>query len=218
MWGFKAIGQSWAKMSFPELKVTGYTQLPSFNGIQFWCGFVWDEASSLTYAFGAKQHRTDGDVYVARFPTKEPESPWSFWDGRNWSANVTNAAVITQGTSVSVNVCKVRGKFLLITTAFSVACDQGRDIYVSTSDRPTGPFSLRKKIFAIDDTVDDHHPFFYDAVPHPEFINHDGLLITYCVNGYEPCVTNCVNGRMNPDYYRPRAIRLPLDFGRSAGL
>lgn len=43
-------------------------------------------------------------------------------------------------------------------------------------------------------------------------MNSDGLLITYCVNGYEPCVSNCVNGRMNPDYYRPRAIRLPINW------
>ena len=210
MWGFKAIGQYWAKMSFPGLKVIGYSELPSFHGIFFWCGFVRDEQAGLTYAFGDKGHATGSDVYVARFPTKSPEGNWTFWDGASWSASVTNAAVIAQGASISVNICHVNGKFLLVTTQFSVACDQGREIYVSTSDSPTGPFSPRKKIFTVDDSVDGHHPFFYAAVPHPKFLNRDGLLITYCINGYEPCVPNCVNGRMNPDYYRPRAIRLPL--------
>jgi Domain of unknown function (DUF4185) len=210
MWGFKAIGHYWAKMSFPELKVTGYVKLPSFNGISFSCGFVRDEPSGLTYAFGNKQHGIGGDVYVARFPTKHPADNWSFWDGKGWTANATNAAVAAQGASTSVNICQVRNKFLLLTTAFSVACDQGREIYLSVADQPTGPFSPRKRIFTVDDTVQGHYPFFYLATAHPEFVNADGLLITYCINGYEPCVPTCVAGRMNPDYYRPRAIRLAL--------
>jgi len=211
MWGFKAIGQYWAKMSFPELKVTGYAELPLFNGLLSWCGFVPDRTSGFTYAYGNKKHSLGSDVYVARFRTRRPESNWTFWDGRNWNANVTNAVIIAQGASTSVSVGKVRGQFLLVTTEFSVACDQGREIYLLTSDRPTGPFSRREKIFTVDDAVNGHHPFFYLAEVHPEFCNGDGLLITYSVNGYEPCVPKCVNGRMNPDYYRPRAIRLPLD-------
>jgi hypothetical protein len=78
------------------------------------------------------------------------------------------------------------------------------------SDRPTGPFSRRQKIFSVDDAVDGHYPFFYCAVPHPEFVDVSGILITYSINGYAPCLPTCVNDRMNPDYYRPRAIRLPL--------
>ena len=210
MWGFRSIGQDWAKLSFPELKVTGYTELPSFNGISFGCGFVRETNGGFTYAFGDRHHSIGSDVFVARFPTANPEGNWTFWNGERWDVNVTNAAVIATGASVSVNVCKVQARFLLVTTAFSVACDQGREIYFATSDGPTGPFSPRQKIFTVDDAVDGHQPFFYSAVPHPEFINSQGLLITYCINGYAPCVPTCVNGRMNPDYYRPRAIRLPL--------
>ena len=178
-----------------------------FSGV----GFVPDKTSGFTYAYGDQQHFIGSDVYVARFKTKHPESDWTFWDGRNWNANVTNAAGIAQGASTSVSVCKVRDKFLLVTTEFSVACDQGREIYLLTSDNPTGPFLPRKKIFTVDEAVNGHQPFFYLAEAHPEFCNGDGLLITYCINGYEPCVPTCVKGRMNPDYYRPRAIRLPLN-------
>jgi hypothetical protein len=212
MWGFKTVGQYWATMSFPELKVTGYQELPSFNDISFTCGFVQETQSGFTYAFGDRHHGVGSDVFVARFPTANPEGGWAFWDGKEWSANVTNAAVIARGASISVSVCKMRGKFLLVTTAFSVACDQGREIYLLTSDNVTGPFSQRKKIYTVDDTVDGHHPFFYCAELHPEFVNEEGLLITYCINGYAPCVPTTVNGRMNPDYYRPRAIRLPLEW------
>lgn len=211
MWGFKAVGPYWAKLSFPDLAVVGYVKLPNFNGISFSCGFVSDETSDFTYAFGNKQRGLGSDVYVARFPTKLPEGPWTFWDGAHWTADVTNAAVIAPGASTSVNVCKVKNQFLLLSTEFSVACDQGREIYLSVSDRPTGPFSPRRKIFTVDDAVQGHHPFFYLAMAHPEFLDASGLLITYCINGYEPCVPTCVSNRMNPDYYRPRAIRLPLN-------
>jgi len=67
-------------------------------------------------------------------------------------------------------------------------------------------------VFTVDDTVEGHHPFFYLPVAHPEFLDEKGdLLVTYSINGYEPCLRNCVNGRMNPDYYRPKAIRVPLE-------
>ena len=210
MWGFKNIGQSLVEMSFPDLKVTRYVKLPSFNGIQFSCGFVTDDQSGFTYVFGDKHRGIGCTIYVARFQTTNPETNWTFWDGKSWSDNVTNVAIIGQGASVSVKVCKVKNKYLLVTTAFSVACDQGRDIFVMSSDRPTGPFTRRQKIFSVDDVVDGHYPFFYCAVPHPEFIDTNGILITYSINGYAPCLPTCVNDRMNPDYYRPRAIRLPL--------
>lgn len=211
-WGFRAIGQYWAKLAFPKLKVTGYVELPGFDGINFGCGFVKDGQSGFTYAYGYKRHFIGSDVYVARFRTNHPADDWSFWDGKTWTGDATNAAVITHGASTSINVCRVKGRYLLTTTAFSVACDQGRNIYISVSGSPTGPFSPRQTIFTVDDTVKGHYPFFYSAVAHPEFINaRNELLITYCINGYEPCLPNCVKGRMNPDYYRPRAIRIRLD-------
>lgn len=211
LWGFKTIGYYLATLSFPDLKVTGYVKLPDMAGIFFGDGFVKDEKSGLVYAFGSKLHSIGSDVFVARFPAANPEEAWTFWDGQDWNTNAARAAVITQGASSSVSVCRVANRYLLVTSAFSVACDQGRAIFAAVSDSPVGPFTPRKRIFTVDDAVQGHHPFFYLPVIHPEFINGDGLLITYCINGYEPAVPNCVNGRMNPDYYRPRAIRLPLN-------
>jgi len=213
MWGFKGVGQSWVKLSFPDLKIIDYLKLPSFNGISFGCGFVSDEPSGFIYAYGNKRTRTSSDVYVARFPAAHPEGQWSFWDGKQWVGEAAKSAVITKGTSTSVNIRRVKDKLLLVTTEFSVACDQGKEIYISTSTQFTGPFSRHRPIYTVDDRVKGHLPFFYAAVPHPEFINEQNeLLIVYSINGYEPCIPSCANGKMDPDYYRPRAIRLKLDF------
>lgn len=210
MWGFKAREHDWfAKINFPELTSISYLPLANFNGITFGQGFV-KEGKNI-YAFGLKGHGTASDVFVARFKAAHPEGDWSFWDGQHWSANVTNAAPIARGTSTSVHVCKVKNTFLLSTTAFSIACDQGKEIYMATSGRPTGPFSALKTIYKLDDVYQGHYPFFYLAVAHPEFINEKNeILVTYSINGYEPCVSACMKGRAIPDHYRPKAIRVSL--------
>jgi hypothetical protein len=198
-----------AKIAFPELTTITYSPLPNFNGIGFGQGFVKD--GNYTYAYGGKQNGITSDVYVAKFRTSDPERDWAFWDGRNWNVNVTNAAVVTHGASTSVHICKIKDTFLLTTTAFSVACDQGKEIYMATSRSSTGPFSPRKKMYTVDDVYEGHYPFFYSAVAHPEFINaKNEIIVTYSINGYEPCVSACVKGRAIPDHYRPKAIRVPL--------
>jgi hypothetical protein len=210
MWGFEGTGRDyWAKIKFPEMSPVAYARLPAFNGITFGMGFV--KEGQYIYAFGGKQSGLASDVYVARFKAADPERDWSFWEGRRWGANPTNAVPIARGASTSLHVCKVKGRFLLTTSAFSMGCDEGREIYISTSASPTGPFLHRKRIFTVDDTFQGHIPFFYLPIAHPEFINSKNeLLVTYSINGYEPCVSSCVDGRAIPDHYRPKAIRVPL--------
>ena len=97
----------------------------------------------------------------------------------------------------------------MISTEFSIGCDQGKNIYVSTSDNSFGPFENKHSVWKVDDVLDGHYPFFYLANAHPEFYNgKNELLITYCINGYGTCVNTCISGRMNPDVYRPKAIRV----------
>jgi hypothetical protein len=211
MWGFESIGHDyWAKLKFPDLTVNEYVPLPGFNGISFGAGFV-RERDGYTYAFGGKQKGLGSEVFVARFNSNSPEKQWSFWDGNAWNPSPTNAVAIAQGSSTSVHICKIKDRFLLTTSEFSVACDQGKRIFTSTSRSPTGPFSSLKAVFAVDELVDGHWPFFYLPVAHPELINRKNeLLITYSINGYEPCIPICKDGRLLPDSYRLRAIRVPL--------
>ncbi len=99
----------------------------------------------------------------------------------------------------------------MTTSSLSIACDQGKDIFVATSEKMTGPFTPLKKIYEVPDRFNGHSPFFYLPMAHPQFLNTRGeLLITYSINGYEPAVSACANGRAIPDHYRPKAIRVPL--------
>jgi len=208
--GFESIGYDyWVKIKFPKMDPETYIALPDFNGITFGDGFIAE--GEHVYAFGGKQRGLASDLYVARFKRREPTSNWNFWDGKNWSNDVKKAAAIAYGRSNSIHVCKIKDHFLLTTSEFSVGCDQGKQIFMATSQKPTGPFGPLKAVFTVDDTYQGHLPFFYFAAAHPEFINAaDELLVTYSINNYEPCVSGCINGRAIPDHYRPKAIRVPL--------
>jgi hypothetical protein len=208
MWGFGSAGDDyWGKVEFPSMKIVNYIPLPSFKGLQMGQGFVAD--GDWIYAFGAKAKKLSADVVVARFKADEP-TRWMFWNGTNWNGSPANTTAIDRA-SVGVHVCYVRGKYVLTSGSFSIASDQGRDIFMATADKPTGPFTSLKKVWTVDDKYKGHYPFWYMAQAHPEFINErNEILVTYSINGYEPAVKTCVNGRANPDHYRPKAIRVPL--------
>ncbi len=202
-----------AKIKVPEMELVGYHALPDLNAINFGVGFIEDKKSGYVYAYGHK-FRPDArqnDIYVARFRARRPTGSWEFWDGRRWNKDVAKAVSVRKDAGFTPMVCKVKDKYVIISSELSIGCDQGKDIYATVSDRITGPFSERRTIFTIDDTVQGHYPFFYVPVGHPEFINEQQeLLVTYNVNGYGECVTGCVNNRMDPNHYRPRGARIPL--------
>lgn len=201
----------WGKMDVSRMDSIVYTPLPDFKGINFGQGFVVDEKAGYVYAFGSKLDLTLGNLYVARISTGDPNGLWQFWDGRGWNNDVAKAIVIAKSASNGVNVTKVKDHYVMLSSEFSVGCDQGKKILAAVSDKPTGPFSNAKTVYTIMDTLQGHYPFFYGVIAHPEYINkEDELLVTYCINGYGDCVNICNNGRTNPDYYRPRGLRIPL--------
>ena len=203
---------AFAKLKLPEMTPAGYHVLQNFKGINFGIGFIKNEKDGYVYAYGQKSLSFGKlNIYVARFPISSPNADWAFWDGNAWFNGVDKAAAITTISSFSPNVVKVKDKYLIFSSAFSVGCDQGKDIYVAVSNSLTGPFSDKKMIYTIPDTVKGHSPFFYLPVGHPEYINDkDELLLTYSINGYGTCVPPCANNHYDPDYYRPRGIRIPL--------
>ena len=210
--GFGSAGPDrWAKIKFPEMKVTGYMPLQSFGDKNFGYSMIKDEVSGYVYVYGEKMTVIKSKIYVARFPIKNPNTKWTFYDGSGWSVNVSRSVAIGDAPSNDVSMCRVKNKYLSFSTQFSVGCDQGKEIYVATGNNPVGPFSAPKTIYTIPDNVNGHSPFFYGICGHPEFTNSkDELLVTYDINGYGNCVTDCVNGRSDPNIYRPRGIRVPL--------
>jgi len=209
--GFEATGRYYlSRMTFPGLTVAGYQLLADANGINFSIGMVRPEGDNYVYLYGYKTALVEPDIYVARIPARRPWSAWEYWDGAAWQPDVQRASAIGKGASNGVNVQQVDGRYLLVSTEFSIDCDQGKQIFVSLADRPQGPFGKRMPVYVIPDTLQGHYPFFYAPAVHPEFRKDSAVLVTYCINEYGHCVTTCVNNRKNPDHYRPRAFWLSI--------
>ncbi len=189
--------------------IVSYFIRPSRNGIDFSKSVIKDTASGFCYVYGTKKNGIGNDVFVARFPINAVKNDWQYYSSHGWTNNAMNAQSIYNDFTASFYVCRVKQKYIMISTEFSFGCDQGKNIYITTSDNPFGPFENKHSIWQVDDLLDGHYPFFYLANAHPEFDNgKNELLITYCINGYGTCVNTCINGRMNPDVYRPKAIRV----------
>lgn len=213
--GFAPTGKDvLAKLKFPEMEITGYDELQDFNNINFGVGFVEDKESGYVYIFGHQflPELKQNDMYVARSPFSNLSSAWEFWDGEDWGKAVTHAVPVKEDAGFTPMMTRVKDKYLLISSEYSVGCDQGKEIYAATSDQPTGPFSEARTIHTIDDTLQGHYPFFYVPVAHPQFVNdEEEILITYNINGYGDCVEGCVENKMDPNHYRPRGVRVPLE-------
>jgi len=210
--GFGSAGNDWwAKIKYPGMTVAAYTQLPSFAGIGFGFSMIKNDKDGYVYVYGSKLVVTAGEIYIARFPIHNPNAAWTFWDGEGWNTDAAKSKIIARSPSTSVSFCKVKNKYIMVCSEFNVGCDQGKDIYTATSNSPLGPFTKPKVVYSIPDRKEGHSPFFYSVFGHPEFINRQNeLLITYSINGYGKCVVDCVNGRSDPNIYRPRGIRVPL--------
>ncbi|RYZ98146.1 MAG: hypothetical protein EOP47_20035, partial [Sphingobacteriaceae bacterium] len=173
------------------------------------------------YVYGAGGF-VGANVYAARFATGTP-AVWTFWNGTAWVNTPTNATSARVGFGPINNntVGYVNGKYILIAMDYGFTCDaEPRDVYVSTSTSPTGPFINKKKVYTLPDTKQGHKPVFYNPTIHSEFDNGDNeLLLNYCVNFYSKndgkggvCLVDCSNadGSKDPNDYRPKGIRIPF--------
>lgn len=207
--GFELVDSSYiAKLHFPDLTLAGYSRLADKHGVNFGTSVV--QADGYRYVYGVRSASFGNDLCVARFPENDIYAAWEYYTGSGWGPDVQQAASIYSEFTSSFYVVRINGRYVLLTTEFSVECNQGKMIYAQVSDQPYGPFTGRTEIWQVDDLLNGTYPVFYIANAHPEFDNSmQELLVTYCINGYGPCETTCFGGRMDPDIYRPKAIRVP---------
>lgn len=210
MWGFEAVDSLFvAKIHIPTMELSGYDFLGTKNDISFNNGVVSDDG--FHYIYGIKNNGFGNDLIVARFSDANPRSKWEYYNGSAWTTNILDAQKIFAEFTSSFYVFKLKNKYVLITTEFSVGCDQGKEIYTYVSETPYGPFTNKTTVWTVDDLKNGHYPFFYIAAAHPEYDNgKNELLITYSINGYGDCVETCIDGRLDPNVYRPKAIRVPF--------
>lgn len=214
MWGFEGLDSNYvSKIPVNDMSVIEYYLMPATSRITFGTSFI--DEGRFTYVYGIRSNGFGNDLFVARFRKGSIYSPWSYYTGAGWSKNINEISKIHSAFTASFYITEVKGQIVLLTTEFSVNCDQGKNIYSSVSKKPWGPFTGEHSVWQVDDTLEGHYPFFYAVAAHPEYDNgRDELLITYCINSYGDCLETCIGNRMNPDVYRPKAVRVPYSLLR----
>jgi|GEM_PF-1762499 len=169
-------------------------------------------ADGFVYVFGTHYTGyTYSNIHVARFPASNPQA-WTYWNGSSWgNAPVTGAAARIGEGKGSNNVGYVNGRYVLMSLSQGYNCgDSPRAVYVATASSPTGPFTPFTKVYDIQEYFGGQNARYYTPGVHPEFVNgHDELLLTYSLN-YSACgLDACVNGTVDPYFYRVKGIRVP---------
>jgi hypothetical protein len=166
----------------------------------------------FVYSFGVKgtAHGYGSNLHVARFPVSNPQQ-WSFWNGNDWAEKpaAAEAARITEGKATCY-VSYLNGKYILMTMDQGFLCDDKRNIYIATADKPTGPFTPLKKVYEIREYLYGKYARYYTPAIHPQAVNgRNELLLTYCLNFSGCGIGDCKGDFMDPYFYRVKAIRVP---------
>lgn len=181
--------------------------------ISYAAGMVKDTISGYVYVFGTMGTGFGYtlNVYVARFPITDPMT-WTFWNGADWVSTPDSGDEASIASELgTAYVTYVKGKYVLVTMDQGFNCgDATRNIYVATSNKPTGSFTSRKEVYTITEYLYGSYARYYTVGIHPEFDNdHDELLVTYCLNFSGCSVNYCINGFIDPYFYRVKGIRIP---------
>ena len=186
---------------------------------EFGTSVVVDSSAHFIYAYGFKKDWIVFRPLLARFSMDQDVlAPWEFFDGAGWTHDVNAVQQIMASTndyvSPSYSVLKLQNKYYMISQDIGfLTCGLGRNICSWESNAPEGPFTNKKLLYTIEDKYKGEYMITYNATAHPEFIKNNELLISYNVNG--TCTNYCgdpFNNRYDADLYRPKFIRVPLDF------
>ncbi len=206
MWSFAVAGVDLLRFSLPDFRLLGVDSVKYTYEIDFHLGnCVYTEGNTI-YICGTRNESDGSHIYFARtyrgnYPYHEN---WDFFDGTEWVADHHKAAPMKMDISVSeqFSIFKIKDKYVLLSMAKST-----QDIYTYTSDFPYKGFENKTLIYHTTEHEKDttKQLFTYNALAHPQYMDGDRLLVSYCINSMT--VRDVFT---NVDNYRARFIRVPL--------
>ena len=199
-WGFAWTGANLATFSLPDLELEQIDHFDYPGEVEIhWGHAVCDEAPDFTYIYGAG----DKFPYVARAPKGDILSPWEFWTGTAWVKDSRQAKPMTDWKgSEQFSVIRLRDKYVLLTQHGEFLASS---LYAATSDLPYTGWGDKIELWEIQPLKQVKDLFAYNPVAHPQFIEGEELLVSYCQNSF-----NLEDIFEDASKYRPVFIRVPL--------
>ncbi len=169
-------------------------------------------ADGYIYVYGLYEAvKSDKQLVVARIRADQfaDMSEFTFYDGKDWSSHIEDAAPICEEAGSEMSVSPITtgeyaGKYLFVYTS-----QKKKDVVVCRiGDTPWGPVGEAKELFVMDTPEDfssrgERKVYYYNAKGHYHISREGELIITNNVNtmDYE-------SNLKNVDIYRPRFHRL----------
>ncbi|WP_158826886.1 DUF4185 domain-containing protein [Mucilaginibacter lacusdianchii] len=155
------------------------------------------------YVYGVKGMAKQLLVARVKPVNFEHFSKWTFWDGRNWVADMHKATALTNSVSNELSVTALPdGRYVLIFQEGGM----GQHVAMRLGASPAGPFGPIIRIWDCSIDLPEKTHVVYNAKAHPGLSAPGELLISYNINSVE--FIKDLN--KDPHLYRPRFIRLKL--------
>ncbi|MES2265193.1 MAG: DUF4185 domain-containing protein [Bacteroidota bacterium] len=198
-------GNEWNAVRYTPAGMSGQVNISYSTGMV-------KSSDGYVYSFGSQGFNFGygNNIFVARFKQTDPLT-WTFWDGSAWvsTPNTNDAAKVAVGPGNN-SISYLNGKYIMMSMDQGFNCEDQRDIYISTSNSPTGPFTAQKYIYTVSEFFGGKYARYYTPSIHPESVNgRNELLLTFCLNFSGCGVSDCQDGFLDPYYYRVKNIRVP---------
>lgn len=159
-------------------------------------------ADGYLYVYGVRGKNKE--VIVCRVKPEDIEhfDRWEFWNGENWTSDVSLLQPIADRASNELSVTALPdGRYVMIFQKDAIGTNIGLRVGVS----PVGPFGPIQDVFDTKDDLEDSKNLIpYNAKAHPVLSQPGELLISYHINSFD--FANDI--RKFPHLYSPRFIKL----------
>ncbi|WP_373516665.1 hypothetical protein [Pricia sp.] len=210
-WGFEFSGTDYITMDAKSFKVISQEDFPFSNRNIVHYGLSVINQKDFTYIYGSWSTKDSTALHVARGKLNENTNKlnsFEFFDGKGWNSDPIKSAPlkgIGQQVPEQFSVFQHGNVFVLILQARELG---NGNIYSYISDAPTGPWRNEQLLYHTTEQENSKDEVFtYNAMAHPQYMEDEQLLISYCVNSFK--VANI--HEVNTDYYRPKFIWAPME-------
>jgi len=184
-WSFAVAGVDLLRFSFPGLQLLGSDPVPSTYELDIHLGNCVMQDGGHLYFYGTRNDPDGSHIYVARKEMSVPpyHENWEYFDGQGWSRDHRMVRPMKLDISVSeqFSIFKIKDRYVLLTHSKSTP-----DIYSYTSAEPHQGFGNKRYIYSSPEPAADttRNLFAYNALAHPQYIDGNQLLVSYCVNSF----------------------------------
>ena len=217
---FKLVGHSVATLSWPSLAISSITPITGLDTSLTW-GTKILQVGNTYYIYGLKDPGSNTKTpYVARLTSLNNltnASKWQFWNATTgkWITGESNATAMSGVTAVTpeYSVDKLSyngGTFYLLAgmDPLNPPFPLWSNVTTWYSCSPQGPWSNKTTVYTAPEAgangCKTGTTVAYNAKAHSEFIDSDGILMSYNVNANDSSDLVCAND------YMTRFVRVPI--------